>query len=110
MAISYFETPEQGFLFREGNQAVAAALVVSLNLFRVTVDELALEHRMAQAADFVLDLEQLIAAFRIYNVFETELMIPDIFHDQITALEEAVRSGEVRQVDRLVRAAGPRQV
>ena len=65
---------------------------------------------MAQVADFVLDLEQLFAAFRIYNVFETELMIPDIFHDQITALEEAVRSGEVRQVDRLVRAAGPRQV
>jgi len=87
-------------LASERNQAVAAALVVSLNLFRVAVDELALEHGMAQAADFVLDLEQLIAAFRIYNVFETELMIPDIFHDQVAALEEAVRSGEVRQVNR----------
>ena len=59
-------------LAAERNQAVTAALVVSLNLFRVTVDELAMEHRMAQATDFVLDLGQLFAAFRIYNVFETE--------------------------------------
>ena len=51
--------------------------------------------RVAQATDFVLKGEHLFAALRIHHILETELMIADVFHDELVYFQEPIGAGEV---------------
>src|SRR5687768_5007824 len=81
------------------HQYIAPTSVGAEILGRIAVDYLASVHGMEQAADFVFNLEQNLASFRMHNVLKTILMLIAFLRDQAVLTEELVGTGEVRHVN-----------
>src|ERR1041385_4213953 len=88
-------------LFRaERRDGIAAAMVISLRLLRIAVDEIALVERVAEAAHFVLELVERRAGLGIDDFLVAELVAAHVLGHEAAAVEKIVRAGEVRDIDR----------
>src|ERR1051326_7744269 len=93
--------PRREMLFSEKRRnGVSAAMVISLRLLRIAVDEIALVERVAEAAHFVLELVERRAGLGIDDFLVAELVAAHVFGHEAAAVEKIVRAGEVRDIDR----------
>src|SRR5262245_17607554 len=87
-------------LCEAGHESVAASLVRPHALPRVAVHQRAQVHRVGEAADLVLDLEDLLAAVGIDNDLEAVLDVVALLAEEPALLQLLVGTGEVGDVDR----------
>src|SRR5690242_18945481 len=78
--------------------AVAALHVVAVGLARIAVHQGPRIERMGDAADLVLDLEQLLAGRRIDEVVEAVLVLVALLGEDLALDQLVMRLGEVRDI------------
>ena len=72
-------------------QGIPAAAIIALALCRVAIDEMAVEHRMVQASNLMLQKKHSPAAIGFDNRLEPKLVIAHIFRYQLMAFEKIIR-------------------
>ena len=88
-------------LFSEKRRnGVSATMVASLRLLGISVDEIALVERVAEAAHFVLELVERRAGLGLDDLLIAELVAAHVLGHETAAAEKIVRAGEVRDIDR----------
>src|SRR5260370_10262895 len=84
--------------FHRPGPLVVAGRVSAVGLRRIAVDQRPQVHRMGGAADLVLDREKVPAISGINDVAKPVLVLVVFLGDQAALREEAVRTGEIRDV------------
>src|SRR4051794_494999 len=83
-------TPTCWRLTAEGDEGVVAAVVGLLGLGRVAIDHEAAVHGVVQAAHLVLQRVQVLPRVGVYDVFEPELVVARLLHDEVALLQEVI--------------------